>query len=889
MQEVPREEELFPDSLFSFPTISDERSSGSADPEAAGSRSIGQPMDGLAATAEPVGASQPTISVSIRSDQPSAVSHSSHTAVPSPAASPSVADAMSAARQEDLAEISAVEWADMVRLHDEHIGQLLQRIQDLQDAVRNRDERLAALADVETALQAAEHRAAESVTKAQEREAELSELRDAQLANEIEMATIKEQAAKIARELEEARAALEAQREQTSGVERRLQAEAEAKIAELQDLLAASEARVDGIQNTQDELAHVTQQVHHLQSTQKEREAEISWLTQTREEKEKDVENLKKLLDQAAKRAERHTQESSQEQSALAERHALEIQQREQHVAELNHALREAESFGKQVRDELKNCKSRIMELEQAISIKDAAGAKQQEQIQQHQRQVEALKDSLQEARERLASVEEAERAASAAAERVQQLERESEAVRLELADARHKERELGQQVTDLTAKLEKTEQDAAQREDDFVREKGELITSHEQGLRQASDRISELQSLLDGKDSRLAELAHLEEALAVSRERVHKLGSLLGERNGELRNLRKKLAAKEQELSALRAQLAKASDGAQRDGEALSSEKEEMMKFHDEAISRAADEIMRLKQELDLKEQAIAEAEATGRDLELAVSQSAAQVEELRTRAEDRDLETKAGLEAEFSAVESRVSEFQAELEAANEKLAASAESEKEASEHAAKLTTTVEEQRRQLERSEKSVLDFAVLQRSLSEAQRRKQLFKRVSWAAGFAAAFFLTIALWPSSPGPELAVDERPAPESVVASEADAQTTMQDGTATANVRTPAPEATVETADTSDPAPSGLISEAGEAPADAVKKQEKPQKPGTPGTWREDYIVKRGDSLWEICRDRLGTGTEWERVAKENNLVGPALKPGQKLVLTYHKAPRR
>jgi len=50
--------------------------------------------------------------------------------------------------------------------------------------------------------------------------------------------------------------------------------------------------------------------------------------------------------------------------------------------------------------------------------------------------------------------------------------------------------------------------------------------------------------------------------------------------------------------------------------------------------------------------------------------------------------------------------------------------------------------------------------------------------------------------------------------------------------------------------------------------------------------YEVKKGDSLWKIAESNLGSGYEWTKIAKENNLKNPGfLYQGQKLNLTVVK----
>lgn len=47
-------------------------------------------------------------------------------------------------------------------------------------------------------------------------------------------------------------------------------------------------------------------------------------------------------------------------------------------------------------------------------------------------------------------------------------------------------------------------------------------------------------------------------------------------------------------------------------------------------------------------------------------------------------------------------------------------------------------------------------------------------------------------------------------------------------------------------------------------------------------EYLVKRGDNLWAIASSRLGSGYNWVKIAKLNNLANPGvLVIGQKLSL--------
>ena len=64
-------------------------------------------------------------------------------------------------------------------------------------------------------------------------------------------------------------------------------------------------------------------------------------------------------------------------------------------------------------------------------------------------------------------------------------------------------------------------------------------------------------------------------------------------------------------------------------------------------------------------------------------------------------------------------------------------------------------------------------------------------------------------------------------------------------------------------------------------VDRQPSSREPEQPKTIT--YEVKRGDSLWIICRDVLGDPGAVNRVARENNLSDPSrLQPGMKLTLT-------
>lgn len=46
--------------------------------------------------------------------------------------------------------------------------------------------------------------------------------------------------------------------------------------------------------------------------------------------------------------------------------------------------------------------------------------------------------------------------------------------------------------------------------------------------------------------------------------------------------------------------------------------------------------------------------------------------------------------------------------------------------------------------------------------------------------------------------------------------------------------------------------------------------------------YVVTKNDSLWKIAEKEYGTGYDWVKIAKENNLKNPGvLTTGQKLIL--------
>lgn len=48
------------------------------------------------------------------------------------------------------------------------------------------------------------------------------------------------------------------------------------------------------------------------------------------------------------------------------------------------------------------------------------------------------------------------------------------------------------------------------------------------------------------------------------------------------------------------------------------------------------------------------------------------------------------------------------------------------------------------------------------------------------------------------------------------------------------------------------------------------------------DEYVVKKGDSLWKIAEMKYNDGYKWSQIAKENNLKNPgSIEIGQKLVL--------
>ena len=52
--------------------------------------------------------------------------------------------------------------------------------------------------------------------------------------------------------------------------------------------------------------------------------------------------------------------------------------------------------------------------------------------------------------------------------------------------------------------------------------------------------------------------------------------------------------------------------------------------------------------------------------------------------------------------------------------------------------------------------------------------------------------------------------------------------------------------------------------------------------GTSQRTYIVRQGDTLWELAEKYYGKGTLWEQIAKANKIKNPrALKVGQKIII--------
>jgi len=50
-----------------------------------------------------------------------------------------------------------------------------------------------------------------------------------------------------------------------------------------------------------------------------------------------------------------------------------------------------------------------------------------------------------------------------------------------------------------------------------------------------------------------------------------------------------------------------------------------------------------------------------------------------------------------------------------------------------------------------------------------------------------------------------------------------------------------------------------------------------------KNKYIVKKGDSLWKIAKERAGTPVVWQQIAVENNINQPyILQPGQEILLS-------
>ncbi len=50
-----------------------------------------------------------------------------------------------------------------------------------------------------------------------------------------------------------------------------------------------------------------------------------------------------------------------------------------------------------------------------------------------------------------------------------------------------------------------------------------------------------------------------------------------------------------------------------------------------------------------------------------------------------------------------------------------------------------------------------------------------------------------------------------------------------------------------------------------------------------RVSYTVKKGESLWTICRRELGDAGEMSRIARENNIANPnTVRAGDVIYLT-------
>jgi len=48
------------------------------------------------------------------------------------------------------------------------------------------------------------------------------------------------------------------------------------------------------------------------------------------------------------------------------------------------------------------------------------------------------------------------------------------------------------------------------------------------------------------------------------------------------------------------------------------------------------------------------------------------------------------------------------------------------------------------------------------------------------------------------------------------------------------------------------------------------------------DEYVVKKGDSLWKIAEIKYNDGYKWSQIAKENNLKNPSnIEVGQKIIL--------
>ena len=64
--------------------------------------------------------------------------------------------------------------------------------------------------------------------------------------------------------------------------------------------------------------------------------------------------------------------------------------------------------------------------------------------------------------------------------------------------------------------------------------------------------------------------------------------------------------------------------------------------------------------------------------------------------------------------------------------------------------------------------------------------------------------------------------------------------------------------------------------------KQPKRPKKTVKPGITRDttEYVIKAGDTLWDIAEAKYGSGTEWIRIIAVNEGIIPEkLKVGQKI----------